>query len=165
MEDLVLCSDCSAATPLGVFLSTAQFEKRTLTCLGLDWRTSFHSALFPPLPSWFGSRCPPEELEPRAWLPSPQEPSQASLCYFAGLWDCEAQWFGPWALEPGRIQLPSEELYKMESFRGQRKKLLEKENKGLFQARSPFLVGERNRRGLYCAVTSLVLILDQEISD
>ena len=35
----------------------------------------------------------------------------------------------------------------MESFRRQRKKLLAKENKGLFQATSPFLVGVKEQEG------------------
>ena len=40
---------------------------------------------FPHYLHGLGAGVPSEELEPRAWLPSPQEPSQASLCYFIGL--------------------------------------------------------------------------------
>ena len=60
----------------------------------------------------------------------------------------------------------------MESFRRQRKKLLAKENKGLFQATSPFLVGVKEQEGyslcsyltgIETAVKSWFAVMGQEI--
>lgn len=49
MEDLVLCSDCSAATPLGAFLSTAQFDKTDFRLAGTGLENQFPLSSLSPI--------------------------------------------------------------------------------------------------------------------
>lgn len=77
--------------------------------MGLGWRTSFHPTLFPPLHSWFGSSHLPRRAGTQGLASlSPRTRSGFSLCYFYWVWDCEARWLGPWALEPDRVHVPVE---------------------------------------------------------